>query len=93
MSIKQLVQAGFGAFGLRLTRLSNEPKHYYDQMDIVLFGFEAPRFFTQPYSGCRGNHGYWTRAALKYFPDAYYTLIEPQEYLRERAGPSCTRRW
>jgi hypothetical protein len=33
MSIKQLVQAGFGAFGLRLTRVSNEPKHYYDQMD------------------------------------------------------------
>ena len=37
MIIKQLVQAGFGAFGLRLTRLSNEPKHYYDQMDCFFW--------------------------------------------------------
>jgi FkbM family methyltransferase len=24
------------------------------------------------------NHGTWTREALRYFPDAYYTLLEPQ---------------
>jgi len=24
------------------------------------------------------NHGTWTRETLKYFPDSYYTLIEPQ---------------
>lgn len=24
------------------------------------------------------NHGTWTRETLKYFPDAYYTLLEPQ---------------
>lgn len=29
------------------------------------------------------NHGTWTRKALKYFPNAYYTLLEPQEWLRE----------
>ena len=28
------------------------------------------------------NHGNWTRRALKYFPDAYYTLVEPQDHLR-----------
>lgn len=28
------------------------------------------------------NHGTWTREALKYFPEAYYTLIEPQKRLR-----------
>ena len=28
------------------------------------------------------NHGNWTRTALKYFPDAYYTLVEPQDHLR-----------
>jgi len=28
------------------------------------------------------NKGNWTRAALKYFPDAYYTLVEPQDHLR-----------
>ena len=28
------------------------------------------------------NHGTWTREALKHFPDAYYTLLEPQEWLK-----------
>jgi len=27
------------------------------------------------------NHGMWTREALKYFPDSYYTLFEPQKEL------------
>ena len=28
------------------------------------------------------NHGTWTRETLTYFPDANYTLIEPQEWLK-----------
>lgn len=28
------------------------------------------------------NHGAWTRAAYAYFPDAAYTLVEPQDHLR-----------
>lgn len=29
------------------------------------------------------NHGTWTRETLQYFPEAYYTLLEPQEWLKE----------
>jgi FkbM family methyltransferase len=29
------------------------------------------------------NHGTWTREALRYFPDAYYTLLEPQNWLKK----------
>ncbi len=29
------------------------------------------------------NHGGWTRTALAYFPDAAYSLIEPQKWLEE----------
>ena len=29
------------------------------------------------------NHGSWTREALNYFPDAYYTLVEPQYWLKD----------
>jgi len=29
------------------------------------------------------NHGTWTRAALQHFPDACYTLLEPQHWLEE----------
>ncbi len=28
------------------------------------------------------NHGTWTRETLHYFPNAYYTLLEPQEWLK-----------
>jgi len=28
------------------------------------------------------NHGTWTREALRHFPDAYYTLLEPQGWLK-----------
>jgi len=28
------------------------------------------------------NHGYWTRAALQFFPQACFTLVEPQDNLR-----------
>ena len=29
------------------------------------------------------NHGTWTRETLKYFPDSYYTLIEPQPWMKD----------
>ncbi len=29
------------------------------------------------------NHGTWTREALRHFPDAYYTLLEPQGWLKD----------
>lgn len=29
------------------------------------------------------NHGTWTREALRYFPKAYYTLLEPQNWLKK----------
>lgn len=29
------------------------------------------------------NHGGWTRLALRYFPDAHYTLLEPQAWLKD----------
>ena len=28
------------------------------------------------------NHGNWTRVALNFFPDAHYTLVEPQDDLK-----------
>jgi hypothetical protein len=28
------------------------------------------------------NRGYWTRASIKFFPEAQYTLVEPQDFLK-----------
>jgi FkbM family methyltransferase len=37
------------------------------------------------------NHGYWTRTALTYFPDSYYTLIEPQDDLKNNVQDLLAR--
>lgn len=37
------------------------------------------------------NHGKWTRVALRYFPDAYYTLVEPQDHLRAHVADLLRR--
>src|SRR5882762_9530284 len=29
------------------------------------------------------NHGTWTRTAMQYFPNAYYSLLEPQKWLEQ----------
>lgn len=29
------------------------------------------------------NHGTWTREVLRHFPEAYYTLLEPQQWLKK----------
>lgn len=31
------------------------------------------------------NHGDWTRASLRFFPEAFYTLIEPQDNLKSHS--------
>jgi FkbM family methyltransferase len=43
------------------------------------------------------NRGYWTRAAFKYFPNAVYTLVEPQDHLKfytqDLVTQGCKIRW
>jgi FkbM family methyltransferase len=45
--------------------------------NLKLIGFE-PKHIVD----VGANHGNWTRETLKYFPDAYYTLLEPQNWLK-----------
>ena len=47
-------------------------------LNIKEMGFE-PKYIID----VGANHGTWTREVLKYFPNAYYTLFEPQEWLKE----------
>ena len=74
---KRLVQALLSTLGLRLTRLRQSST--WDLFFLVLKerGF-APKHLVD----VGANHGNWTRTALKYFPEAYYTLVEPQDHLR-----------
>jgi FkbM family methyltransferase len=82
MNMKQLAQAGIGAFGLRLTRLRDQPTGQR-QLESFFSALKTCGFSPRHAVDVGANHGYWTRTALNYFPDAYYTLIEPQDHLKE----------
>lgn len=44
---------------------------------LKTFGF-APKHIID----IGANKGYWTRTAIEFFPDAHYTLVEPQDKLK-----------
>lgn len=77
--MKRIIQAALEKFGYRLVPLTN--------MELC----SLERFFPLLKCSCfapthiwdvGANHGNWTRAAIDYFPDAEYTLIEPQHALK-----------
>jgi len=91
MNIKQFVQAGFRALGFRVTRLRNEPNLSPSALDSFFCALKARGFSPKHIVDVGANHGYWTRAALNYFPESYYTLIEPQDHLKEEVWDLLAR--
>jgi FkbM family methyltransferase len=79
--MKQFIQSILSKFGFRLVRVKDLPKpgegldHFFSLLRGLSF---APKNILD----VGANHGNWTRTALKYFPDARYTLVEPQDHLR-----------
>jgi FkbM family methyltransferase len=78
--VKTLIQSFLRPFGLRLARLNTAPANDYGAgvLFSVLkrFGF-SPKHIVD----VGANHGNWTRTSLQYFPEAQYTLLEPQKQL------------
>jgi FkbM family methyltransferase len=77
---KHLVQALLGTLGLRLTRL--QKTELSGSLSGFFFLLKERGFAPKHIVDVGANRGLWTRAALRYFPDAYYTLVEPQDHLR-----------
>jgi FkbM family methyltransferase len=79
--MKNFIQAAFNKLGYRLTKIDSvwKPEFGIDAFFPLLksLGF-APRRIID----VGANHGHWTRTALRYFPDAHYTLVEPQDHLK-----------
>src|SRR5208282_3394757 len=80
--MKTLVQTLLRPLGLRLARIEAEAKPEFGTAvlfsTLQKFGF-APKHVLD----VGANHGNWTRAATGYFPKAKYTLVEPQDHLKE----------
>jgi FkbM family methyltransferase len=77
--MKRIIQAALGKFGYRLSRVANAPK------DGLICFFEAIQqagFAPRHIVDVGANRGNWTRSAIRFFPDAQYTLVEPQDHLK-----------
>ena len=92
----RLVQSTLEKFGYRLARLNGSGSRVYglDALFPLLKGF---RFNPGHVLDVGANKGNWTRVAFKYFPDAMFTLVEPQDELKahvqDLVGRGCKIRW
>lgn len=79
--IKRVIQETLRNFGYRLTRIADPSELNYglDNFFPLLrrFGFDPKHILD-----IGANRGNWTRTAIKYFPQAHYTLVEPQDELK-----------
>jgi FkbM family methyltransferase len=84
--LKKLIQSTFNKFGFRIARdgslnhASVSPPAYGLQPFFSLlkrYGFDPKQIID-----VGANKGTWTRTALPFFPEAHYTLVEPQDHLK-----------
>jgi len=77
--LTKLVQSTLKKFGLRLVRHDILAAHGLDCFFAILERFD---FHPKHIIDVGANRGSWTRKALTYFPEAHYTLVEPQDHLK-----------
>lgn len=77
--MKRILQAALGKFGYRLSRVANAPR---DGLTCFFEAIQRCGFAPRHIVDVGANHGDWTRSAIRFFPDAQYTLVEPQDHLK-----------
>ena len=77
--MKRILQAALGAFGYRLTRTAHIPK---DGLTCFFEAIQRLGFAPRHIVDVGANRGNWTRSAIRFFPEAQYTLVEPQDHLK-----------
>src|SRR6187549_3815123 len=73
-----------GKLGYERKRSASGPalQHKNGLLEIFFTNIQSMGFTPKHIIDIGANHGTWTRETLTYFPNAYYTLIEPQEWLK-----------
>ena len=86
--VKKIVQSTLNKFGLQLVRHDNvaqvkvPPSAGNVGLDSFFSALKRGSFEPRHIIDVGANRGSWTRKALLYFPDAQYTLVEPQDHLK-----------
>ena len=95
--VKDFIRSLMGMFGLRLIRTKNIKYLFTDSLEDFFVAIKGLGFAPKHIVDIGANHGEWTRAAFKYFPNAHYTLVEPQDdlkkHVQELIDRGCKIRW
>ena len=86
--VKSIIKKVFTKFGYELKKITTNVKLVNpSNKDYLLFNFYSVlkkiNFQPKHIVDIGANHGTWTREALQHFPEAYYTLLEPQHWLKD----------
>jgi FkbM family methyltransferase len=84
--IKSLIQSMANRLGYRLVRLDSKPgipEEWTSRLDTFLSLLAGFGFRPEHIVDVGANRANWTRRAVHFFPSARYTLIEPQESLKQ----------
>ncbi len=85
--MKKFLKKVTNRLGYRISRVGNTGEVSANSQKFLLFNFyntlKKFDFHPKHIVDVGANHGTWTREALKHFPDAHYTLLEPQHWLKK----------
>jgi FkbM family methyltransferase len=79
--VKRLVQSVLAKFRFRLVRIDDGPRPS-EGLDPFFSLLQRLGFAPKDIFDVGANRGDWTRAAIKHFPEARYTLVEPEDRLK-----------
>lgn len=85
---KKIIKSLFRKLGYTVNKIDTKTHSgNSNNKDFLLFNFyntlKEINFYPKHIVDVGANHGTWTRVALFHFPEAYYTLVEPQYWMEE----------
>jgi FkbM family methyltransferase len=98
--IKKLAQGTLKKIGLRLVRIGATPPSVAlaeDRRNWFFAAIKGLGFHPKHIIDVGANRGAWTRTAFSFFPEAQYTLLEPQSQLKvhiqDLLSHGCKIKW
>src|SRR5260370_24672724 len=79
--MKRILHSVLAKFGYRLVSIDDGPRPS-EGLDPFFTLLQRLGFAPKHIIDVGANRGLWTRTAIKHFPDARYTLVEPQSHLK-----------
>jgi len=84
--LKKILIKFFDPIAGRLGYVKKNNKYFTNKnglLDIFFSNLKRLGFTPKHIVDIGANHGTWTRYTLQYFPDAKYTLLEPQAWMKD----------